>query len=230
MPAGDPDPYLLLNHGARVGTTLWNGPVILAPDAIYLFKESTGVPHAHGALGAFYLLIDALAQRVLPPTDLTGGPYTDIPAPVRNDPAWPISNPPDHPVLILPRAAIQAIHHRRGQHEVELAFDGTHIAIKWGQLGGNRVNEFLVANGWPVVWNGLPSNINPAAVTALPRPPRPLVATLALTLAILLVILSIACSMLPHDYQRYTDVAIPTLWALALLTGLFGAAALIRGV
>ena len=222
--------YLVLTHGSRLGTTSWTGAVVIGKEAIYVLKESTGVVMGRGVIGQVFKLVDAVAARVLRARDLPGVPYTDIPPSVRNHPGWPIREAPEHPVLIIPRAAISLIHHTRGAHEVALELAETPVAIQWGQFGGSKIKDFLAMNDWPLRWSGDLYNITEADAFNCSKPRQPRVATLAFGVALLLALLSMSYVMWPWQYQHRFSVVIGFLWAATFIVGLFGAAALRRGV
>jgi len=229
--------YLVIDHGARVGTTSWGGSIIVGSEAIYLFKESIETIVTHGGHGvgmaAFGLLLEilqAVADRVLPVKDLRGGSYEDIPASVRERASWPVREPVGCPVLIIPRGAVRVIYHVRGAHEVMLEFEGAPIAIHWGQFGGSRVKDFLASKGWPLSWNGELSNLSASDAATLPKAPQPRVAICAFAIALLFVFASMTYNLLPQRHSDFVEGLYIGFFVVAVVVGLFGAVALHRGL
>jgi hypothetical protein len=229
--------YLVIDHGARVGTTSWGGAVVIGSEAIYLFKESLETIVAHGGHGVgmaiFGLLLEilqAIADRVLPVKDLAGGSYADVPESVREHPSWPVREPVGCPVLIVPRASVRVIYHVRGAHEIMLEFQGAPIAIHWGQFGGSRIKDFLATKGWPLSWNGELSNLSASDAATLPRAPQPRVAICAFAIALLFVFASLTYNSLPQRHSDVVEVLYIGFFVVAVVVGLFGAVALHRGL
>jgi hypothetical protein len=167
--------YLVLTHGARVETEIWHGTVVIGSEAIYVFKEETGVKNRGGRGGLLGKLLrtvteklDTLGNRLFPPKSLPCSSYSQIPTAIRTHSQWPIKEPTEDPVLIIPRKSVQGIQHARGAHDMILHFKDTEIAIRWGQFGAKKIKDFLAAKGWPLLWKEELSNISPTDASALP--------------------------------------------------------------
>jgi hypothetical protein len=222
--------YLVIDHGALVDTQLWRGATVIGSEAIYLFKEGTGIEthQRTNVLIVLLQLLERLAERLFPPRTLAGGRYTDIPASVRSRDTWPIRTPADCPVLIIPREAVAGIQHARGAHEMALSFNGTPILIRWGQFGANKIKDFLVAKGWPLLWKRELSHISPTHAAALPPLRKPRIAVCLFLTAFFMVCATIAFECLP-SLQQF-DFLIIIFLIVAVLSGLLGGIALFRRI
>jgi hypothetical protein len=169
MTSGTPaSQFLLAGNESRVGTVRWWGDVVIGEEAIYIVQGQ----RARGR--SILALFELIADRVLPKEELLGGSYLQIPEAIRNHPAWPVRGSADSRVLIIPRDAVDLIHHQRGKLEVRLIFNGIEIAIDHGRLGGGAVKSFLQATGWPLIWDKKLINISAESAARARKSAKPL--------------------------------------------------------
>jgi hypothetical protein len=139
--------FLLASNEFRVGTVRYWGEAVIGEDAIYLFQER----RARGR--SFVVLIEALADRILPVRQFLGESYAAVPEAIRNHPEWPVQRDVSCPVFVVPRAAIDFLHHKKGTLVVRFNFSGIDVAIYHGRFGGGTIRSFIKSTGWPAFWD-----------------------------------------------------------------------------
>jgi hypothetical protein len=234
-----PRRYHLINNGTRLGNTSWRGRVVIGVEAIYIFKESLEQfpVHPHDALaavvGILYGVTAIFAKRAKPALDIPGVSYFNISQSVTDHPAWPIHQPTNGQVVIIPRSSVSILHRDLGAAEMEFAYDGVPIAVRWGFFDEITIKKFLIATGWPLrwqgplYWTGKLYNIDRATASRLAKPSKPRIGIASFVVALSLAILSWFSEQLPPDFR---GIAYFTLIGAAFVVGLFGVAALRRGI
>jgi hypothetical protein len=138
--------FITIGSAFRIAGDTWTGPVVVSPDALFLFRRTLGY------------------APVTSPPDLLGIPHgtpegyqlnstraRDLPLAILNHPDWPVNDEHDCEVIILPCEQVHSFTRQAMSRWIEFAADGTPTRIACETEQPALAMEFLTRTGWAAV-------------------------------------------------------------------------------